>query len=165
MSISAGGYQEIQKERPTRRVYIEILKCRVIFYHLEDSRSHGNEREAERARGRAPALPPWAPALVQAPIREWSTPLQRSRRADRNAYIICYIWSSESRDINKRRTPHKRGAGLIGPKSHFGLLRSICILMRYGGKFSNTSPAEPKTHKGGGLYKQGPWPLEENTSL
>ena len=38
------------EERPTRRVYIEILTCRAIFYHLEDSRSHGNEREAERAR-------------------------------------------------------------------------------------------------------------------
>ena len=32
-------------------VYIEILTCRVIFYHLEDSRSHGNEQEAERAQG------------------------------------------------------------------------------------------------------------------
>ena len=70
--------------------------------------------------GRAPALPPWVPSLVQAPITEWSTPLQRSRRADRNAYIICYIWSLESRDINKRRTPHKRAAGLIGPKLDFG---------------------------------------------
>ena len=39
------------EERPTRRVYIEILTCRIIFYHLEDSRSNGNEREAERARG------------------------------------------------------------------------------------------------------------------
>jgi len=39
------------KERPTRRVYIEILTCRAIFYHLEDSRIHGNEREAERTRG------------------------------------------------------------------------------------------------------------------
>ena len=39
------------EERPTRRVYIEILTCRVIFCHLEDSRSHGNEREGERARG------------------------------------------------------------------------------------------------------------------
>jgi len=38
-------------ERPTYQVYIEILMCRAIFYHLEDSRSHGNEREAERARG------------------------------------------------------------------------------------------------------------------
>ena len=38
------------EERPTRQVYIEILTCRAIFYHLEDSRSHGNEREAERAR-------------------------------------------------------------------------------------------------------------------
>ena len=36
------------EERPTRRVYIEILTCRVIFYHLEDSRSHGNKAEAER---------------------------------------------------------------------------------------------------------------------
>ena len=39
------------EERPTRRVYIEILMCRTIFYHLEDSRSHRNEREAKRARG------------------------------------------------------------------------------------------------------------------
>ena len=39
------------EERPTRRVYIEILTCRAIFYHLEDCRSHGNEQEADRARG------------------------------------------------------------------------------------------------------------------
>ena len=107
------------EERPTCGVYIEILTCRAIFYHLEESRSHRNEWEAERAGGRAPALPPWAPTLVQAPIAEWSTPSQRSRRADRNAYIFCYIWSSESRDINKR-TPHKRAGGLIGPKLDFG---------------------------------------------
>jgi len=37
------------EERPTRRVYIEILTCRAIFYHLEDSRSHGKEAEAERS--------------------------------------------------------------------------------------------------------------------
>ena len=36
------------EERPTRQVYIEILTCRAIFYHLEDSRSHGKEAEAER---------------------------------------------------------------------------------------------------------------------
>ena len=36
------------EERPTRRVYIEILACRASFYHLEDSRSHGKEAEAER---------------------------------------------------------------------------------------------------------------------
>ena len=46
------------EERPTRRVYIEILTCAPIFYDLEDSRSHRNEREAERAQGRAPALLP-----------------------------------------------------------------------------------------------------------
>jgi len=35
--------------RPTRRVYIEILTCALIFLDLEGSRSHTNEREAERA--------------------------------------------------------------------------------------------------------------------
>ena len=96
------------------------------------------------------------------PITEWSTPLQRSRRAYRNAYIICYIWSSESRDINKRRTPYKRATGLIGPKLDFGPLRPMRILMRYDGKFSTTLSAEPKMHRGGGLYTQTPWPLQEN---
>jgi len=46
------------EERPTCRVYIEILTCAPIFYHLEDSRSHGNEREAERARGHGACPPP-----------------------------------------------------------------------------------------------------------
>jgi len=52
------------EERPTHRVYIEILMCAAIFYDLEDSRSHRNEREAERARGQGAC-----PALVanQAP--------------------------------------------------------------------------------------------------
>jgi len=39
------------EERPTRRVYIEILTCAPIFYHLEESKKHGNERETERAWG------------------------------------------------------------------------------------------------------------------
>jgi len=39
------------EERPIRQVYIEILTCAPIFYHLEESRSHGNELEAERAWG------------------------------------------------------------------------------------------------------------------
>jgi len=37
------------EERPTRRDYIEILTCRAIILHLEDSRSHGNEAEVERS--------------------------------------------------------------------------------------------------------------------
>ena len=36
------------KERPTRRDDIEILTYRAIILHLEDSRSHGNEAEAEQ---------------------------------------------------------------------------------------------------------------------
>ena len=39
------------EERPTRRVYREILTYAAIFHHLEDSRSHGNEWEAEQAWG------------------------------------------------------------------------------------------------------------------
>ena len=57
------------EERPARRVYIEILMCAAIFYHLEDSRSHGNEQEAERARGQGVRPPPKALALLQEPIR------------------------------------------------------------------------------------------------
>ena len=63
------GLSVNMEERPTRRVYIEILTSAPIIYHLEESRSHRNERETERARGRAPALPPRAPALLQGPIR------------------------------------------------------------------------------------------------
>ena len=57
------------EERPTCQVYIEILTCAPIFYHLEESKSHGNEREAERARGQGARPPPRAPALAQQPIR------------------------------------------------------------------------------------------------
>jgi len=35
------------EESPTRRVYIKILTYHAISYHLEDSRSHENEAEAE----------------------------------------------------------------------------------------------------------------------
>ena len=61
------------EERPTRRVYIDILTCCTIFYHLEDSRSHGTEAEAERAPGLGAcpspegACPPVLPN--QSPIR------------------------------------------------------------------------------------------------
>jgi len=37
------------EERPTHWVYIDILTCAPIFLALEGSRSHTNEREAERA--------------------------------------------------------------------------------------------------------------------
>ena len=50
------GLSGNMEERPTRLVYIEILTCHTIFYHLEDSKSHGSEREASGPGGRAPAL-------------------------------------------------------------------------------------------------------------
>jgi len=42
------GLSGNMEERPTRGDYIEILMCRAIILHLEDSRSHGKEAEAER---------------------------------------------------------------------------------------------------------------------
>jgi len=54
------------EESPARRVYIEILTCAVILYHLEDSRSHGNEAEAERGLAQG-ARPPLVPN--QSPLR------------------------------------------------------------------------------------------------
>ena len=53
------GLSGIMEERPTRRVYIEILTCRAIILHLEESRSHGNERETGRARGQGACPPPY----------------------------------------------------------------------------------------------------------
>jgi len=38
------------ERRPTCQVYNEIITCRAIFLNLEESRSHRNEREADRAR-------------------------------------------------------------------------------------------------------------------
>jgi len=52
------GLSGNMEERPTRRVYIEILTYCAIFYHLEDSRSHGNEREGDRAQGQGARPPP-----------------------------------------------------------------------------------------------------------
>jgi len=52
------GLSGNMEERPTCRVYIEILTCREIFYHPEESRGHENEWEAERARGPGARPPP-----------------------------------------------------------------------------------------------------------
>jgi len=52
------GLSGNKEERPTCRDYIEILTHRAIFYHLEDARSHENEREGDRARGQGARPPP-----------------------------------------------------------------------------------------------------------
>ena len=52
------GLSGNMEERPTHRVYIEILTCRAIILHLEESRSHRNERETGRARGQGTRPPP-----------------------------------------------------------------------------------------------------------
>jgi len=47
------------EEKPTRRDYIQVLTCRAIILHLEDSRSHETEAKAKRGQrqgARPPAL-------------------------------------------------------------------------------------------------------------
>ena len=50
------GLSENIERRPTCHVYNEIITCHTIFLNLEESRSHGNEREDDRARGHGPGL-------------------------------------------------------------------------------------------------------------
>ena len=52
------GLSENMERRPTCHVYNEIITCRAIFLNLEESRSHGNERETDRARGQGARPPP-----------------------------------------------------------------------------------------------------------
>ena len=52
------GLSGNMEERPTRRVYIEILMCTAIIQHLEESRRHKNEREVERSWGQGTRPPP-----------------------------------------------------------------------------------------------------------
>ena len=57
------------EERPTRRDYIEISTCRALILHLEDSRSHGKEAEAERG-----------PALGARPGNQGARPPEESNQ-------------------------------------------------------------------------------------
>ena len=102
------------EERPTCRVYIEILTCRAIFYHLEDSRSHGKEAEAERTQGQG-ARPPFLGARPQ---------------PETNQDSLSGYCSTDLKDQGK---PHDQCR--FDPTAHVHLR---------------------------GLYKQTPWPLEED---
>jgi len=81
-----------------------------MFHHLEDSRSHGNEQEAERARGQGAR-----PAGLRA-----------------NQAVARGSRSTDLRDQGK-----PCDYGWFDPTAQVHL---------------------------GGLYKQGPWPLEEGNS-
>jgi len=60
------GSLENMERRPTCQVYNEIITCRTNFLNQEESRSHGNEREGDRARGQGARPPPLGagPTLV-----------------------------------------------------------------------------------------------------
>ena len=52
------GLSENMERRPTCHVSNEIITCCAIFLNLEESRSHRNEREHDRARGQGARPPP-----------------------------------------------------------------------------------------------------------
>ena len=101
------GLSGNKEERPTCQDYIEIRTHRAIFDHLEDSRSHGKEAEAERGHA------------------------QGARPEDLGAHPLLDAKQDS--------------------------LRSGCSTdLLDQGKHSTTSPTDPKTHRGGGLYKLTP---------
>jgi len=108
------GLSANMKKRPTCQVYIEILTCRTIFYHLEVSRSHGNEREGDQARWQGARPPP----LCAHPVAETNQVPSRG---------LC------STDLKDQGQPFNQCR--FDPTVHVHLRR---------------------------LYKQTPWPLEEN---
>ena len=52
------GLSENIERRPTCHDHNEIIMCRAIFLNLEESKSHGNEWEGDRARGQGARPPP-----------------------------------------------------------------------------------------------------------
>ena len=80
------------EERPTHRDYIEILTCRAIILHLEDSRSHETEAEAKRGQrqGARPVLLGARPLLESkqdSALREVSTDLKDESKP----YNLCWF--------------------------------------------------------------------------
>ena len=63
------GLSGNMEERPIRWDYIEISTCRTIILHLEDSRSHMKEAEAE-----------WGQALGARPVDLGARPLLESKQ-------------------------------------------------------------------------------------
>jgi len=83
--------------------------------------------------------------------------------------ILHHLEDSRSHETEvEAKLGQAQGArpGSLGARPPFeaksGLFRSGCSTdLLDQGKHSTTSPIDPKTHRRGGLYKQGPWPLEK----
>ena len=101
------GLSGNKEERPTCWDNIEISTHRTIFYHLEDSRSHGKKTEPERGQA------------------------QGARPGDLGARPLL--------DVNQDSLRTGYSTDLLDQEKH-----------------STTLPTDPKTHRGGGLYKETP---------
>ena len=78
------------EERPTRRDYIEILTCRVIILHLEDSRSHETEAEVKRCqRQGARPVPLGARPLPESNQDSTSWEISTDLKDESKPYNLC----------------------------------------------------------------------------
>ena len=90
------------EERPTRWDYIEILSCRAIILHLEDSRSHETEAEAKRgltlgARKVGQGARPPPESNQDSALREIST----DQKDESKPYNLC--WFDPTAHIHLKR--------------------------------------------------------------
>ena len=120
------GLSENMERRPTCQVYNEIIMCHAIFLNQEESRSHRNEREAERARGQGAHSPPWAPTLPWWPIRaglaDRAPPplIFKNNRAIKVGLIrrLTFTWggyiSKASPPLGRRRNHYQRMPSKLG---------------------------------------------------
>ena len=84
------GLSENRERRPTCHVYNEIITYRAIFLDLEGSRSHGNEREAIRARGLGARPPPLGARLGQEANQDSASGLRSTDLKDQSKpYNLC----------------------------------------------------------------------------
>ena len=78
------GLPENMERRPTCHVYNEIITCRAIFLNLEESRSHGNEREHDQARGQGGRPPPLGARPGLDPNRDSASGLRSTDLKDKS---------------------------------------------------------------------------------
>jgi hypothetical protein len=84
------GLSENMERRPTCHVYNEIITYRAIFLNLEESRSHENEREHDRARGQGGHPPPLGARPGLEPNRDSASGLRSTDLKDQSKrYNLC----------------------------------------------------------------------------
>ena len=122
------GLSENMEGRPTRRVYIEILTCAILFLNLEDSRRTWPEAEpgGSPAQGAHPRVEGVRPALVanHAPPRGLCSTASKDQGKPNRAIKVGLIqwptfnWggyiSKASPPLGRRRNHYQRKPSKLG---------------------------------------------------